>query len=267
MRLPRVLCPNWKWHLGHNEPFSPTYRGFDSWYGLPFSGDMGCIDTTPQGCKPEWSRTQGQPACPALCVPENASNPAAIVGIPLYDSTGTNCSSRASCNDDILSQPFNPMTLNAQYAARAKSILAQYATSNRNASSSSGTPTRPFLLYMAFAHTHTPLGYNEARFGNTSSRPGWAQVFGNTLAEVDDAVGQVHTTLEKLGLANNTVRRTRLVAPTASSDSPHRTARFRVFALRVPLSPSLTMCTLPPRSLFSSQLITVRPTLRAWPAR
>ena len=184
-----------KWHLGHNEPFSPTYRGFDTYYGLPFSGDMGCIDTTPQGCKPEWSRTKGQPACPALCVPENASNPAPTVGIPLYDSTASNCSSHASCNDDIVSQPFNPMTLNAQYAARAKRILAQYAEDDAS----------PFLLYMAFAHTHTPLGYDEARFGNASSRPGWSQVFGNTLAEVDDAVGQVHTALETLGLAENTL--------------------------------------------------------------
>ena len=209
---------------------------------------MGCIDTTPQGCKPEWSRTKGQPACPALCAPENASNPAATVGIPLYDSTGTNCSSRASCNDDILTQPFNPMTLNAQYAARAKSILAQYAASNRSASNG-GTPN-PFLLYMAFAHTHTPLGYDEARFGNASSRPGWSQVFRNTLAEVDDAVGQVHTTLEKLGLTNNTVRRIR----------PRPLVRFA-------RPPSLTTRTRPPHSLFSLRQITVQLTSRAWPAR
>ena len=44
-------CPHTagKWHLGHNAPYSPTYRGFDTYLGLPFSGDMGCIDTTPQG--------------------------------------------------------------------------------------------------------------------------------------------------------------------------------------------------------------------------
>ena len=33
-----------KWHLGHNAPYHPTYRGFQSWLGLPYSGDMGCLD-------------------------------------------------------------------------------------------------------------------------------------------------------------------------------------------------------------------------------
>ncbi len=29
-----------KWHLGHGEKFLPTNRGFDSFYGLPYSNDM-----------------------------------------------------------------------------------------------------------------------------------------------------------------------------------------------------------------------------------
>ena len=29
-----------KWHLGHHEPYLPTNRGFDSYYGLPYSNDM-----------------------------------------------------------------------------------------------------------------------------------------------------------------------------------------------------------------------------------
>lgn len=28
---------------------------------------MGCLDSTPQACKPSYSRTVGQPSCPALC--------------------------------------------------------------------------------------------------------------------------------------------------------------------------------------------------------
>ncbi len=30
-----------KWHLGHQEPFLPTNQGFDYYFGLPFSNDMG----------------------------------------------------------------------------------------------------------------------------------------------------------------------------------------------------------------------------------
>lgn len=60
-------------HLGHNAPYSPTYRGFKSWLGLPYSGDMGCLDSAPQGCKASYSRTKGQPACPALCAANGAA--------------------------------------------------------------------------------------------------------------------------------------------------------------------------------------------------
>ena len=86
---------------------------------------MGCLVTSPQGCPPGADRSKSQPACPALCAPESDPKPSATVGIPLYDSVSVNCSGHASCNSDIAAQPFNPMTLNAQYAARAKRILAR----------------------------------------------------------------------------------------------------------------------------------------------
>ena len=31
-------------HLGTTPGFSPTYHGFDEWFGLPYSDDMGCVD-------------------------------------------------------------------------------------------------------------------------------------------------------------------------------------------------------------------------------
>ena len=33
-----------KWHLGHLEPFRPTSQGFDSYFGIPYSNDMGSLD-------------------------------------------------------------------------------------------------------------------------------------------------------------------------------------------------------------------------------
>jgi hypothetical protein len=63
-----------KWHLGHNKPYSPTYRGFDAYFGLPYSGDMGCIDSSPQGCPLVvlWPATApwASPRVLSSCVPE-----------------------------------------------------------------------------------------------------------------------------------------------------------------------------------------------------
>lgn len=112
-----------KWHLGHADPHQPTSRGFSSFFGLPYSGDMGCIDATPQGCAPDWDRSTGQPACPALC------GETRMTAVPLYDSSSRNCSGKASCNDDIVEQPFDPLSLSKRYAERAETIIRKHATS------------------------------------------------------------------------------------------------------------------------------------------
>lgn len=80
-----------KWHLGHAYGYSPTFRGFDTWLGLPYSGDMGCLDSTPQGCKASYDRHVQQPACPALCPADNSTD-RTQTAIPLYDSVSRNCS-------------------------------------------------------------------------------------------------------------------------------------------------------------------------------
>ena len=87
------------------------------------------------------------------------------------------------------------MTLNSQYTERARKILTEHARSLRDV---------PFFLYVAFAHTHTPLAY-DPKFENASNRPGRTKIFGNTLAEVDSAIGQILDTLELTGLSNETL--------------------------------------------------------------
>lgn len=41
-----------KWHLGHHSPFLPTRRGFDEFYGLPYSNDNGPLHPVTKGVPP-----------------------------------------------------------------------------------------------------------------------------------------------------------------------------------------------------------------------
>ena len=77
---------------------------------------------------------------------------------------------------DITQQPFNPFALNHRYAERAAEIFDRFKPGGDGADAG-----KPFLLYVAFAHTHTPLAY-QSQWDNASSRPGYHKVWGNTMA-------------------------------------------------------------------------------------
>ena len=35
-----------RWHLGFQPGYHPSFRGFDEYFGLPFSNDVGCLEVT-----------------------------------------------------------------------------------------------------------------------------------------------------------------------------------------------------------------------------
>lgn len=132
---------------------------------------MGCLDITPQSCKPDVNRSEGTPQCPALCDYNDD-----YVGIPLYDTRAVNCTVRPriskrdnilwtsktrACDNTIIEQPVNEFTLNRRYAERAENLIAKAAASKS-----------PFFLYVGFAHTHTPTAYENEKWANASKRPG-----------------------------------------------------------------------------------------------
>lgn len=185
---------------------------------------MGCLDSTPQSClSPTWDRVKGQPACPALCKYHmNASSTTttsttttgsrpdarhAVVtlgdnhkpdtAIPLYRSLGPNCTGHTDCGRDIALAPFDPFRLSAAYGERAAQLFATHGVGGTKENT-------PFFLYIAFAHTHTPLAYTPA-FNNASTRPGRLQVFGNTLAEADHTIGVIVDALEAAKLGEKTL--------------------------------------------------------------
>ena len=97
-----------KWHLGTTPGYSPTYHGFDEWFGLPYSDDMGCVDSTWPNLpvEPTCATDRPGPRASAVATPvveeaaaaaaeEGAAGPAAFSvakwPLPLYHSTA-NCS-------------------------------------------------------------------------------------------------------------------------------------------------------------------------------
>ena len=57
-----------KWHLGDQREFLPTRQGFDRWYGLPYSNDMGLAEDGAKSNygKPVGKGDDGQPPLPLM---------------------------------------------------------------------------------------------------------------------------------------------------------------------------------------------------------
>ncbi|KAM7067945.1 arylsulfatase G isoform 1-T3 [Molossus nigricans] len=147
-----------KWHLGHHSSFHPNFRGFDYYFGIPYSHDMGCTDT------PGYDR----PPCPACPQGGRASrspdrNCYSDVALPLYE------------NLRIVEQPVNLSGLARRYAEKATQFIQQASTSRR-----------PFLLYVGLAHMHVPLTRTQL-----SAYPGGRAPYAAGLREMDSLVGQI----------------------------------------------------------------------------
>ncbi|XP_073420928.1 arylsulfatase G isoform X2 [Dendrobates tinctorius] len=118
-----------KWHLGHHGSFHPNRRGFDYYYGIPYSNDMGCTD----------SPGYDLPACEPC--PQRAGSPHRPDG---------GCSTKLALplmeNAAILEQPLNLSSLSTRYSYQAVTFLMNARRAGR-----------PFFLYVALAHMHVPL--------------------------------------------------------------------------------------------------------------
>lgn len=200
-----------KWHLGHNPPHHPSYRGFDDVVSVPYSIDMGCVFNSSFYVPPTGARIPVIPACDS---PGGTSTPA----LPLYKCT-TNCTnanvtSTGDCNAAIASQPLDLSALSDTYNDENERFI--------KASAAAGTP---FFLYVPFSHTHVPL-MTASRWVNASAGK---TAFLDVVREVDNSVGAVLAALEAAGVVETT--------PTCLQ--PRTTAPGRASApLRAALAPS-----------------------------
>ncbi len=139
-----------KWHLGHEKEFLPTSKGFDEFFGLPYSNDM------------------------IASVPEN-SHYGFPEHLPVIEG------------DSIYGYDPDQSLLTTRYTERAVRFIRE----NRGG---------PFFLYLPHSMPHAPINVSSKFKGKSK-----IGMYGDVMMEIDWSVGQVMSTLEQLGLEQDTI--------------------------------------------------------------
>ncbi|XP_032994792.1 arylsulfatase G isoform X1 [Lacerta agilis] len=158
-----------KWHLGHNGPYHPNFRGFDYYLGIPYSHDMGCTDTLGYNLPP-------CPACPrhSAAIRKHQKDCYPEIALPLFE------------NLTIVQQPVNLTSLAAKYTEKAIQFI-QYAS----------RIGFPFFLYIALAHMHVPLTLAEPTWDLPGQDP-----YGANLRQMDALVGRIKDEVDSTAKEN-----------------------------------------------------------------
>ncbi|XP_061866450.1 arylsulfatase G isoform X2 [Colius striatus] len=157
-----------KWHLGHHGHHHPSFRGFDYYFGIPYSNDMGCTDSPGYNVPP-------CPPCPRPGVAARVTRKDCYteVALPLFE------------NVSIVQQPVELGSLAARYMEQAAWFIRRASDSGR-----------PFFLYLALAHMHVPLQLPQPPPGPGSS------IYGAALSQMDALVGQIKLLADSHGKGN-----------------------------------------------------------------
>ncbi len=162
-----------KWHLGDQPEFLPTRQGFDYYFGLPYSNDMG---RTQDGTRSNFGRPVPKPGTKAGTLSEDG-----IRGeqppLPLLE------------NETVIEHVTASVqtTLTKRYTEKAIDFIRKHKAG-------------PFFLYVPHSAVHFPL-YPSEPFRGTSKNG----LFGDWVSEVDWSMGELMKTLEELKLAGNTL--------------------------------------------------------------
>ena len=180
-----------KWHQGQRPNYLPNHRGFDAFYGLPYSVDDGIGYTT--NCTHPNPPTAGGPTAGGPGTNPKPFQLGPEIPLPLIRQLPNDTG-----DGEILSQPTNLVPLTANMLSFFKNMTTLWQD-------------EPWLAYVAHPHVHTAtanvqqLGpyeqYAGCNFAGTTLRGG----FGDALSEMDWMLGEMIAHVDVLGLSNNTM--------------------------------------------------------------
>lgn len=161
----RTACVG-KWHLGHLPPCLPTYQGFDSYYGIPYSNDM-WIDPANKLADDIVLRE-------GVTMQELQSGVTRKNVVPLMR------------DEEIIEYPCDQNTVTKRYTEEAIRFIKSESE-------------KPFFLYLPHTMVHLPLHVSKDFQGRTD------KLIWDAIEEVDWSVGEILKTLRAEGIAENTL--------------------------------------------------------------
>jgi arylsulfatase A len=173
-----------KWHLGDQPEFLPRRHGFDYYFGLPYSNDMGPAE---DGTKSDFGHT---PNAAQKTKAKNAASKKAAA--PANDETGVRSPQPPLAlveNDTVIGRirAEDQVPLIRRYTEKTIAFIRE-------------AKDRPFFVYLAHNAVHFPR-YPSEKFRGQSPNG----LLGDWVQEVDWSVGQVFDALRELKLDRNTL--------------------------------------------------------------
>jgi len=157
-----------KWHLGHLPPCLPTYQGFDSYWGIPYSNDM-WID--PANLLASDIKIRGGLTLADLKAGHKIRNEVPIMR-----------------DFEVVEYPADQTTITKRYTEEAIRFIQKKKKGGK-----------PFFLYLPHTMVHLPLAVSE-KFNNPDK-----ELITNAIEEVDWSVGEILKTIKAQGIADNTL--------------------------------------------------------------
>lgn len=158
-----------KWHCGDQPAFLPTNHGFDDWYGLPYSNDMGRQVAAP-GEPDDAEMTR-------ILADLGVTLPWLRPPLPLMEGT------------EVVEEQPDQASLTGRYVERSLAFI-------RDAHGAG----RPFFLYLAHLYVHLPIYVTDEFLAGSRNGP-----YGGAVACIDWAAGAILDELAALGIDERTL--------------------------------------------------------------